>query len=784
MAAVKALQQWCRVQCQGYRDVSVTNMTTSFRDGLAFCALIHKHRPDLINFDSLRKEDVYENNKLAFSVAEGELGIPALLDAEDMVALKVPDRLSILTYVSQYYNYFHGRSPIGGMGGIKRPAEDPTNEPLGRGKQPVASKVFPASRPTRENSPPPSANIARPPPSPKRIRTSRQEVEKPNQTGTLSNKCTSCNGHVHLVQRHLVDGKLYHRNCAKLLTTNTSSTFWNSPRNTNASKFSPQPDPRKTSKVSPTPAPSQQVPTLVWSPEKPSSPSNSTITAPPSFPSASPPKQSPTRVVSKSTSPRDATFTSTVSISPTPTAAPRTSVAAAKTRESKLKFLQSDETSGKEEKKTTTFSTAVNKGLTVTGKRQEIPKVQPVTVVINVEDMDKGGGSAKTTSVGGRINSKQENNDTNKAKASVSGFITKKMAEENTNNNSKPSWTTVALKKTEKPQSQTETPRKEPEGVRGRVKLRADPSILSDLQPQKPAFSPRRLGERTPERGGLKPGKASPNTSGVSENESPADWRSKLKSVSKGTTPVGPPQSSHKPWTNGPSKTSELLVKPVHLSSLLPSPNTTPSPSKESHNFQKEQIRNGSKLESTTSKKKAGYIPREEIIRELGEIENNLNKVEKRGVELEVKLRQCEEEGADDSVMDELMDEWFNLIKNKQVAMRRESELVYIGKTQDLEEEQPNVEQELRRLMERPDHLKTTWDKKKEAQLMEKLLEIVNGRNAIIEGLDEDRLREEEEDEQLNDMMKSFNVKKDKGKKKSPVLKMFGWGGKKEAPDA
>jgi len=101
---IRALQIWCRRVTEGYENVNIIDMSSSWRDGLGFCAIIHHFRPALIDFEGLKSEDIYENNQLAFNVAEEELGIPSLLDPQDMLECEEPDKFSIVTYVSQFYH--------------------------------------------------------------------------------------------------------------------------------------------------------------------------------------------------------------------------------------------------------------------------------------------------------------------------------------------------------------------------------------------------------------------------------------------------------------------------------------------------------------------------------------------------------------------------------------------------------------------------------------------------------------------------------------------------------
>lgn len=128
MSARDGLLLWCQRKTEPYQNVDVQNFSSCWRDGLAFCALIHRHRSDLIDYDSLSANNPIQNLNLAFDVAEKHLDIPPMLDANgrlivcfwwrhflhlmqlsnlsDICYSNWPDECSTVTYLSSLYHAF------------------------------------------------------------------------------------------------------------------------------------------------------------------------------------------------------------------------------------------------------------------------------------------------------------------------------------------------------------------------------------------------------------------------------------------------------------------------------------------------------------------------------------------------------------------------------------------------------------------------------------------------------------------------------------------------------
>ncbi|XP_063098874.1 dystrophin isoform X15 [Cavia porcellus] len=98
----KILLSWVRQSTRNYPQVNVINFTTSWSDGLALNALIHSHRPDLFDWNSVCQQSATQRLEHAFNIAKCQLGIEKLLDPED-VATTCPDKKSILMYITSLF---------------------------------------------------------------------------------------------------------------------------------------------------------------------------------------------------------------------------------------------------------------------------------------------------------------------------------------------------------------------------------------------------------------------------------------------------------------------------------------------------------------------------------------------------------------------------------------------------------------------------------------------------------------------------------------------------------
>ncbi|XP_064558494.1 MICAL-like protein 1 [Zonotrichia leucophrys gambelii] len=910
-----ALQAWCRRQCEGYRGVEIRDLSTSFRDGLAFCAILHRHRPDLLDFDSLSKDDVYENNRLAFELAERELGIPALLDPNDMVSMKVPDCLSIMTYVSQYYNHFNTPSQASVPQPMKRPTAA-SSPPLLSHKTPVAAAESPSA--PQEEGP----------------------SEQRPQRSAPSSTCAACQQHVHLVQRYLAEGRLYHRQCFRCKECSSTllpgsykpgseaGTFvcmqhrgklamsGKAERRPSLDRQSPElrtetgadsmgenalqagaevgkDDADSQESVAET---STRAEGLAGPAEKDSTASKAeTPTAPAHAGSGAPVSQTPPRppIPSK---PAGLTQDKASSLDgrlrdSRPTPAPRKATDASALSppashpvprpRSTLQGEGSECGPGMVNGRVPETSPPVPKprGRPCSSDRGGATaraKDPPWMALVQAEPKKKPapppppGNSHETPS---RISEEGDGEEVGKARSEESRSDTTEPKPYNPfEEEDEEEVESADTQKSTPEQEQSETAAKPLHPWYG-ITPTSSPKAKKRPAPRAPNASPlahhpiSRLSHSEPSSSTPSPAlslesidsESSAKVLGDTEEASvpkssseptvhlPAAAKSSsteapLANVSSGESPAVPASlSTNSPFSSsselaslsgetqpstlhssrsisaGSLKTSpsRLPPKPPAGASPTPillasdggagSPKTSSSPKPQLKSSCKENPfnRKPSPAASPSAKKPSKgskpvrppapghgfplikrkvqtdqYIPEEDIYGEMDAIEHQLDELEHRGVALEEKLRSAENDNPEDN----LLVDWFKLIHEKHMLVRHESELIYIFKQQNLEQRQSDVEYELRCLLNKPEKDWTDEDRGREKVLMQELVTIIEQRNAIVNCLDEDRQREEEEDKMLEAMIKRKEFHKEteteskkKGKfKPMKVLKLLG----------
>ncbi|XP_061624457.1 smoothelin isoform X2 [Phyllopteryx taeniolatus] len=97
------LLDWCRAKTRSYEHVDIQNFSSSWSNGMAFCALVHNFFPEAFDYSSLSPSNRRQNFEVAFSNAEKLVDCPQLLDVDDMVKMREPDWKCVYTYLQEFY---------------------------------------------------------------------------------------------------------------------------------------------------------------------------------------------------------------------------------------------------------------------------------------------------------------------------------------------------------------------------------------------------------------------------------------------------------------------------------------------------------------------------------------------------------------------------------------------------------------------------------------------------------------------------------------------------------
>ncbi|XP_065344187.1 MICAL-like protein 1 isoform X2 [Cloeon dipterum] len=725
----KALEIWCKRVTDGYPGVSVDNMTTSWRDGLAFCALIHRFRPDLIEFDRLSSKDIYHNNDLAFTTAERHLGIPALLDAEDMVEFQVPDRLSVLTYVAQFYKTFGETSFAMGLISPGR------GSPLKREHSEGSPVNTPATTPESET--PPKKNV---------LALGRREL------------CAGCGEAVFLAERLRIGGRTFHRRCLRCARCGAQLSLANcyeTEKDTFCCEVCPDEEGSEHTDSDAGAAPDQE------QDDEWSASCESALEAHHPPPSPSPaPKHEENNVTSNSSSARDLDAISQAETTHQVAPEPQEEAAVAKAPELPATappsavgkwLLQADDEPTQNissiKEPTTDVNSSETAGMKQEEESQAAPEEQKVATDTNKEvpkivveetkeeypdDLNPFGDEEEEEQP-----AQEEKKESPKRVISLNPFGSDSEEEEEVKPTPRkiipvepslnPFWEDGEEDEEEETQTQP-TPRPRHRSTLNDVPSSPCPAPRISLPASSPLNSLRKKKKPPPPPPPVTPNNASPAPS-------PSGTLSKTRKTRR--APLPPGSSSAK-------ETKDELNRRQQL-----------APEKSHQGEWKRKKRQAPGLPIPT-RRQIVPIPLEEARQELEMIEVQQRGLEKQGVRLEEEIRSrleksvsSEDESSLPVEVEEMVMQLMDLVMEKNELFRRQAELMYMKRQHRLEEQQAELEWQIRCLLHKRD--KTEEDAALEEELINRLVDVVEQRNEIVDCLEMDRKREADEDKSVRE---------------------------------